>query len=716
MFRSLPLILFACAVFADGRPLPLEHQVKRIHDEVELYGIVHWGLNTYTDREWGFGDEDPLLLAPTSFDAGQIVRSAKAGGLQGLILVAKHHDGFCLWPTKTTEHNITKSPFRGGTGDYVREMSDACHRNGLKFGVYCSPWDRNNPGYGTERYVETFRAQIRELLDGRYGDIFEMWFDNANGGDGYYGGARETRKIPPDYYRFDEVFRFVREMQPSVCIFNEDDAADFRWPGNEKGVLGEECRATAAHFDISRYDDYMKWTAKGVMDGVRFHPPEADFPLRPGWFYHEGEKGRTKSAEYLMRRYLNIVGNGGSMNVGIAPDKRGVLCDEDVRALERFGELRRAFFSRPVTTGLCNVVIMREDVLHGERVDDWVLSANGEALVKGNSIGIKRIRVLTRLVEVQNLKLQVSGRTGVTPVVKPLQCYRADRELLDRIFSSCAESDETDTAKWMNAGRGAHPEMVVLSNRFGRVEVSTVGAQVISYRPMGRQEVLFMPDDRDFSRDREMHGGIPVCWPWFGRFGEPGTRMHGLARYCSWRVAGQTNSADVSRLVLTLDSSEETHKKWPHDFHLKYDVSLTDQLTLTLTAKNTGSDPLDATFGFHPYFRVRNPSDVTVHGLKEPLRAYPGIDGGHETESGGTYSFDAGDDRIELSAKGEKNLVVWNPGPDWKDWTPYCNLTTNDWRHFLCVEPAVIGVENARRIEPGESVVLQMMIYGKKQK
>ena len=151
MFRSLPLILFACAVFADGRPLPLEHQVKRIHDEVELYGIVHWGLNTYTDREWGFGDEDPLLLAPTSFDAGQIVRSAKAGGLQGLILVAKHHDGFCLWPTKITEHNITKSPFRGGTGDYVREISDACHRNGLKFGVYCSPWDRNNPGYGTER-------------------------------------------------------------------------------------------------------------------------------------------------------------------------------------------------------------------------------------------------------------------------------------------------------------------------------------------------------------------------------------------------------------------------------------------------------------------------------------------------------------------------------------------------------------------------------------
>ena len=253
--------------------------------------------------------------------------------------------------------------------------------------------------------------------------------------------------------------------------------------------------------------------------------------------------------------------------------------------------------------------------------------------------------------------------------------------------------------------------ILVLSNAFGRVEVSTMGAQVLSYVPSGRDDVLFMPADRDFSRNREMHGGIPICWPWFGRFGEPGSRMHGLARYCRWRVAGMTNGTDVSRLVLTLDSSEETREKWPHDFHLKYDVVLADRLTLTLDAKNTGSGPFDATLGFHPYFRVRNPPDVTVRGLKEPLRAYPGIDGGHETESGGTYSFDAGDDRIEISAKCEKKLVVWNPGPDWKDWTPDCNLTVNDWRQFLCVEPAVIGRENAIVVKPGESSAFTMTIY-----
>ena len=244
-----------------NRPVPRPAFAARLaaHD-CEIYGIVHWGLNTFTDREWGYGDEDPRLLAPASFDADQIVGACKAGGLAGLIVVAKHHDGFCLWPTKTTGHNITKTPFwrERGTGngepgtesgergrDYVKEMELACRRAGLKFGVYVSPWDRNNADYATPRYVETFHAQIREVLGGAYGEVFEMWFDGAMGGDGYYGGARERRRIPAGYYRFPEVFRFVREIQPKICIFaGENDDADLRWPGNEKGELDPNSSAT----------------------------------------------------------------------------------------------------------------------------------------------------------------------------------------------------------------------------------------------------------------------------------------------------------------------------------------------------------------------------------------------------------------------------------------------------------------------------------------
>jgi len=179
----------------------------RLDEGPDVIGIVHWGLNTFTDREWGYGDEDPKLLCPAKFDADQIVGACKKGGLGGLVVVAKHHDGFCLWPTKTTEYNVAKSPFGR---DYVREMERACRRAGIKFGVYVSPWDRNSAHYATEKYVEIYHAQVRELLCGDYGDVFEMWCDGANGGDGWYGGAREKRRIGKDYYRYGEVFRLAR--------------------------------------------------------------------------------------------------------------------------------------------------------------------------------------------------------------------------------------------------------------------------------------------------------------------------------------------------------------------------------------------------------------------------------------------------------------------------------------------------------------------------
>ena len=440
--------------------------------DCEVYGIVHWGLNTYTDREWGYGDEDLALLNPAKFDADQIVGACKAGGLGGLIVVAKHHDGFCLWPTKTTEHNISKSPFRGGKGDYVKEMEQACRRAGLKFGVYVSPWDRNSAHYAKDKYVEIYHAQIKELLSGDYGEVFEMWFDGANGGDGWYGGAKERRRIGGDYYRFQEVFKFVRELQPKVCIFaGESDSSDFRWPGNEKGELDQNSCATictVGGFVDGKYGnpEYKKHINIGMrnFEGAVKYPMffrvcECDFPMRPGWFYHAKEKGKTKSGIYLLKRYLNTIGNGGTMNLGIAPNKDGLLDDEDVKALADFGKLKAAFFSKPITNGLCNVVVMGEDVVNrGETCDEWQLFDGKEKLIYGRTIGIKRIRTLESPCRAENMRLEVYGDNAEA---LPLKFYYVEPEFLKAVLSSTTESGETDTAKWMTAGKqGARDEGV----------------------------------------------------------------------------------------------------------------------------------------------------------------------------------------------------------------------------------------------------------------
>ena len=433
----LPVLVFTDAVSGAARPIPSTALLERLNAEEDVIGIVHWGLNTYTDREWGYGDEKPEILNPVKFDADQICRACAAGGLSGLVVVAKHHDGFCLWPTKTTEHNITKSPFRGGKGDYVREMADACRRAGMKFGVYVSPWDRNNADYGTAKYVETYHAQIKELLGGDYGEVFEMWFDGANGGDGYYGGAREKRKIPSGYYRFDEVLASLRELQPKVTFFGA--GGEFCWPGNERGTVDPE---------------------KSASKGGRFRMWEADFPLRPGWFYHGKQKGKSKHAAYLMNRYLASVGNGGTMDIGIAPNKDGLLDEEDVKALKGFGDLRRAFFANEVMDPdkPFNLVVLREDISKGEQVDDWSFFVNDEKVLSGKSIGYKRIRILDR---------SMIARRGVRVAVNKgkvsHRLYFVDPELVKLVQSATTESGETDTAKWMT-GAEKEPKRPAASN------------------------------------------------------------------------------------------------------------------------------------------------------------------------------------------------------------------------------------------------------------
>jgi alpha-L-fucosidase len=320
--------------------LPSERQLA--WHETELYGLIHFTPTTFENKEWGYGDANPAIFNPSDFDATQIVNTAKAGGLKGLIFVAKHHDGFALWPTKTTDYNISKSPWRNGKGDMVKEMELACRAAGLKFGVYCSPWDRNSEFYGTPKYLDIYRAQLKELYS-NYGDLFMSWHDGANGGDGFYGGANEQRTIDnTTYYDWINTWEGItRKLQPSANIFS-DIGLDVRWVGGEHGYAAETHWATfspepntgtvAVPGNVN-----TAVSSTGTRGGKYWIPAECDVPLRPGWFYHPEQDGKEKNAEKVFDLYLKSVGRGASLDLGLAPTTSGQLHQNDVDILKEFG-------------------------------------------------------------------------------------------------------------------------------------------------------------------------------------------------------------------------------------------------------------------------------------------------------------------------------------------------------------------------------------------
>lgn len=311
---------------------------------LEAYGFVHFTVNTFTDKEWGYGDESPADFQPTDFDADQIAESAADGGLAGLILTCKHHDGFCLWPSRYTEHSVRNSPWRNGEGDVVRELSEACARRHIRFGVYLSPWDRNHPAYGFPEYIETYRNQLRELLT-EYGPLFEVWFDGANGGDGYYGGARETRTIDKaTYYRWHETWRLVRELQPDACIFS-DAGPDIRWVGNEQGFAGDPCWATYDRAQCVPGEVNGADLTTGTRHAADWCPAECDVSIRPGWFYHAREDDHVRSPENLLDLFFRSVGRGGALNLNLPPDRRGRIHDRDAASLRQFRRRIDALFA-----------------------------------------------------------------------------------------------------------------------------------------------------------------------------------------------------------------------------------------------------------------------------------------------------------------------------------------------------------------------------------
>ena len=471
------LLLAVCAVMSslslDAAPKPGAALLKRLQDGDDVIGIIHWGPNTYYNQQWGHGNEDPARLWPTNFNPDQIAQACAAGGLKGLVIVAKHHDGTCLWPTETTSHRITESPYRykGAPLDYVGEMATAIRKAGMKVGIYCSPWDRNNADYANDNYVTTYHNQVKELLT-NYGEIFEMWFDGANGGSGYYGGETETtRSISGDtgtYYKFGELFAWCRAKWPNLTIFaGERDDSDFRWPGNEEGYVLPYCRATivtTGGYIGGQYQNpaYKKdMMASGSTEGEYFRVPEADFPMRTAvtqrqgdsWFYTAEDDGHTKSAAFLMNRYLNSVGNGATMDIGISPTPDGQLSAEDVEALRGFKVIKDAYFAHEVIDPVnedFNFVVMSEDISQGEHIGSWQLMLNGSwKVADGSAIGYRRMRAFPK----QNVKGTPSVVTkdfsgNPTNIAVTVKCYYVDPQLLSLVEGARVSDGRTDVSKW----------------------------------------------------------------------------------------------------------------------------------------------------------------------------------------------------------------------------------------------------------------------------
>ena len=418
-----------------ARLVPTPQQLE--WQQMELTAFLHFGINTFTGREWGDGKENPALFNPTDFDAEQWVRSLKEAGFKMAILTAKHHDGFCLWPTKTTGHSVAASPWKDGKGDVVRELRDACDKYGIKFGVYLSPWDRNASCYGdSPKYNEFFIEQLTELLT-NYGEVHEVWFDGANG-EGPNGKKQE--------YDWTAILSTIRRLQPRAVTAIMGD--DVRWVGNERG-LGRETEWSATVLTPGTYARCeeqnkalgVKATSKDLggrdmLVNARelfWYPSEVDVSIRPGWFYHQQEDGKVKSLKHLTDIYFKSVGYNSVLLLNIPPDQRGRISDADVNRLKEFADYRKEIFAdnrvkgglkawtaRPGDTRVyqlkpkseINVVMLREDISKGQRMEAFTveaLTADGwKEIAKGTTVGYKRL-IRIPAVEARQLRVKVDA-------------------------------------------------------------------------------------------------------------------------------------------------------------------------------------------------------------------------------------------------------------------------------------------------------------------
>ena len=454
-------------------PVPSEQQLA--WHELEYYMFVHFSVNTFTYKEWGYGDEKESVFNPTKLDCRQWARVAKDAGMKGIIITAKHHDGFCLWPSQFTEHSVKNSGWKDGKGDVLRELSQACNEYGLKMGIYLSPWDRNSVVYGTPEYLAYYRNQLRELMT-EYGDIFEVWFDGANGGDGYYGGARETRRIDnKTYYDWPNTHKIIRELQPNAVMFS-DAGPDIRWVGNERGMGSLTNWCLLKKDEMYPGGDFAKILGEGHEDGNYWIPAEVDVSIRRGWFYHPDQDSLVRSPENLMELYYSSVGRNSNLLLNVPPDRRGLLHENDVKSLLAFKELRDKEFTSELAKGKkvisskdrgkdfkalnvndgdpdtywatpdditsasltidlgteteVNRIILQEYIKLGQRVQEFNVEAliGGEwkRIIDGNTIGYKVIR---KFPTVKTSKIKVTViKSKACPVISNIELYRAPGE------------------------------------------------------------------------------------------------------------------------------------------------------------------------------------------------------------------------------------------------------------------------------------------------
>ena len=453
-------------------PLPTQKQLD--WHEMESYAFIHFSLNTFTNKEWGYGDESPQLFNPTNLDARQWARVVKEAGMKGIILVAKHHDGFCLWPSAYTQRSVKNSPWKNGKGDVVKELAAACKEYGLKLGLYLSPWDRNNPDYGKPGYITYFRNQLKELLT-NYGDVFEMWFDGANGGDGYYGGANEIRKINTlEYYNWDETYKLIYKISPNTLVWGIGPS-EARWIGNEEGYAHETNWSLLRQKDDLagkvHYTEYMS----GHEDGEKWVPGETNVSIRPGWFYHAIEDDKVHTLDEMVDFYYHSIGRNSTFLLNIPPDKRGLIHENDIQKLKEYAAVIKKDFKKEVLATseasasnwrgnsliyaakntidgnkatywatddsvkkasilftfkkptAFNRVLLQEDIKLGQRVKEFTVEANvdGEwqTIANETTIGYKRI-LRTKRVTASALRINIID-SKASIVISNIQAFNA---------------------------------------------------------------------------------------------------------------------------------------------------------------------------------------------------------------------------------------------------------------------------------------------------
>ncbi|HTD92397.1 MAG TPA: alpha-L-fucosidase [Chitinophagaceae bacterium] len=470
-------LLFGCLLLLCGLqvltqpkakyPVPTKQQLA--WHSMEFYWFIHFGPNTFTDKEWGQGDEPADAFDPSQLDCRQWARIAKQSGAKGIIITAKHHDGFCLWPSKYSKHTVRESKWKEGKGDVLKELKEACKEYGLKFGVYLSPWDRNHPQYGTPAYNDVYVNVLKELISS-YGPFYEFWWDGANG-EGPSGKKQEY-----DFRRFEQT---MRKNAPGTLVFS-DIGPDIRWVGNENGIAGETNwnNLDTAGFTRGAGAPPTDTLNKGNINGKNWIPAECDVSIRPGWFYHPEEDEKVKTPEQLFELYLKSVGRGANFLLNVPPDRRGLISEKDSASLIHFNRLREESFGNNLakdskaelhmsggifrrtnfTDGSeetfekisdienerlwvkfdpvkkINCIVLQEAIKFGQRVKSaTVVLLNGSTTVKEfNITTIGRKRILTfPAQEISAIRIIINDAKD-PPLISEIAAYLIPENLIDR--------------------------------------------------------------------------------------------------------------------------------------------------------------------------------------------------------------------------------------------------------------------------------------------